>query len=83
MVFANARGQKRDARERNTYKPALARQARAEAIAANNKPELEYTDSPRRESDIIDHITDSPDQSDQSSETTDDLSPSPDSSKDE
>ena len=63
--------------------PALARQARAEAIAANNKPELEYTDSPRRESDIIDHITDSPDQSDQSSETTDDLSPSPDSSKDE
>src|SRR5699024_1988703 len=83
VVFANARGQRRDSRERNTYKPALARQARAEAIAANNKPELEYTDSPRRESDIIDHITDSPDQSDQSSETTDVLSPSPDSSKDE
>ena len=83
VVFANARGQKRDARERNTDKPGPARQARAEAIAANNKPELEYTVSPRRESDIIDHITDSPDHSDQSAETTDVLSPSPDSSKDE
>ena len=61
VVFANARGQKRDPRERNTYKPALARQARAEALAAGNNPQLEYTDSPRRESDIIDHVdTDNP-----------------------
>lgn len=44
VVFANARGQKRDPRERNTYKPALARQARAEALAAGNNPQLEYTD---------------------------------------
>lgn len=64
VVFANARGQKRDPRERNTYKPALARQARAEALAAGNNPELEYTDSPRRESDIIDHVdTDNPNSS--------------------
>ncbi|MGP5110290.1 DUF3099 domain-containing protein [Corynebacterium casei] len=64
VVFANARGQKRDPRERNTYKPALARQARAEALAAGNSPQLEYTDSPRRESDIIDHVdTDNPNSS--------------------
>ncbi|MDN6246938.1 MAG: DUF3099 domain-containing protein, partial [Corynebacterium casei] len=64
VVFANARGQKRDPRERNTYKPALARQARAEALAAGNNPQLEYTDSPRRESDIIDHVdTDNPNSS--------------------
>ena len=56
VVAANAQGQKRDPRERNTYKPALARQARAEALAAGEKPELEYSDSPRRDSDIIDHV---------------------------
>src|SRR5699024_6455168 len=63
VAFANARAQNLDARERNTYKAPLARQGRAEAIAANNNAELEYTDSPRRESDIIDHFTDTPDQS--------------------
>lgn len=56
VVFANAQGQKRDSRDRNTYKPALARQARAEALAAGNHPQLQYSDSPRRESDIIDHV---------------------------
>ena len=83
VVFANARGQKRDPRERNTYKPALARQARTEALAAGDAPELEYTDSPRRESDIIDHVTDSTSRSNKSSNSTDDASDDPDSSKDE
>src|SRR5699024_6189582 len=87
VVFANARGQRRDSRERNTYKPALARPARAEAIASNNATQLEYPDSPRRESDIIAHVTKStpasPDNGQRSCDATPDSSPSPGSAKDE
>src|SRR5699024_8367405 len=87
VVFSNARVQSRDSRERNTYKPSLPRQERVDARASNKSPQLEYTHSPRRESDIIDHVTNSttcsPDNGQRSSDVTPNASPSPDSSKNE
>lgn len=57
VVFANAKGNQNDKRDRNTYKPAIARQARQQqALADGDYQQLEFKDSPRRESDIIDHI---------------------------